>query len=252
MTAMHDPSPSSITREFEPPLWYQDQDVAFRLIAHAVISTLAGIKTRSERPLVQQVDALYAALREDAELGRYAKISKSRRSGLLLFRLVREFAPASCLELGTAIGISAAFQAAALELNGFGRLLTLERNPALVAAARRHFAQLGLNRVAAREGLFRDTLDAALAEMAPIEYAFIDGHHDEHATYDYFDRICGVLAETGVLVFDDITWSEGMERAWSRIAEDQRVSIAADLGNIGICVVGAPGRPIRFKLEKFT
>jgi predicted O-methyltransferase YrrM len=240
------------TRSIEPPLWYGDGDIAFRLLAYAVVSTLAGLTSPAERPWLRRIDALHARSKKDETLRPFAKVAKSGRSGLLLFRLVREFSPASCLELGTSIGISAAFQATALELNGSGRLLTLERKPFLVETARNHFAHLGLTRCAVREGQFQDTLDDALAEIAPIDYAFIDGHHDEHATVTYFDRICGALAETAVLVFDDITWSEGMARAWARIASDPRVGIAADLGNIGICVVGLPGPPIDFTLKSFT
>jgi predicted O-methyltransferase YrrM len=240
------------TRSIEPPRWYGDSDVAFWLLAYAVISTLSGVQSPAERSWIKRIDALHARLKKDETLGPFAKVSKSGRSGHLLFRLVREFSPASCLELGTCIGVSAAFQAAALELNGVGRLLTLERKPLLVETARNHFAQLGLTRVAVRQGLFQDTLDVALAEMAPIDYAFIDGHHDEHATVEYFDRICGALAETAVLVFDDIKWSEGMERAWARIAADRRVGIAADLGNIGVCVVGLPGSPRHLTLKTFT
>ena len=41
-------------------------------------------------------------------------------------RLVRELRPHSCLELGTGVGVSAGYQAAAMELNGVGRLLTLD------------------------------------------------------------------------------------------------------------------------------
>lgn len=38
--------------------------------------------------------------------------------GLLLFKLIREFKPTSGLELGTSLGISAAYQASAMEING--------------------------------------------------------------------------------------------------------------------------------------
>jgi hypothetical protein len=41
---------------------------------------------------------------------------------LLLFKLIRKFRPSICLELGTCLGISASFQAAALKLNGIGKI----------------------------------------------------------------------------------------------------------------------------------
>src|SRR5215207_7343847 len=100
------------TRSIEPPLWYGDGDVAFRLLAYAVVSTLAGVQSPAERSWIKRIDALHSQLKKNEALGPFAKVSKSGRSGQLLFRLVREFAPASCLELGTCIGVSAAFQAA--------------------------------------------------------------------------------------------------------------------------------------------
>lgn len=45
---------------------------------------------------------------------------------LLLFMLIRAVRPVSCIEIGTAVGISAAYQGAALRLNEHGGLVTLE------------------------------------------------------------------------------------------------------------------------------
>lgn len=49
---------------------------------------------------------------------------------LLLMQLVRELAPRFCVELGTAFGISTAYQATAPELNGSGKLATFEGSAA--------------------------------------------------------------------------------------------------------------------------
>jgi predicted O-methyltransferase YrrM len=43
-----------------------------------------------------------------------------------LFKLVRTLQPATIVELGTCIGISAAYQAAAQQINHRGRIVTLE------------------------------------------------------------------------------------------------------------------------------
>jgi len=45
---------------------------------------------------------------------------------LILFKLIRKFKLTSRLELGTSMGISAAFQVSALNLNGNGKIVTLE------------------------------------------------------------------------------------------------------------------------------
>ncbi|MBI5610440.1 MAG: class I SAM-dependent methyltransferase [Deltaproteobacteria bacterium] len=157
----------------------------------------------------------------------------------LLFQLVRHFDPKTCVELGCCVGISATFQAGALRLNGHGgRLWTLEGAPAFAEVARRHFQEVGVD-VEVVVGRFQDTLAGFLTEHAPIDYAFIDGHHDEQATIDYFEQFLPHCGPGAVLVFDDINWSKGMTRAWHRIEADPRVPLAFDCGEIGLCVMDA-------------
>ncbi|OHB75349.1 MAG: hypothetical protein A2Z34_04910, partial [Planctomycetes bacterium RBG_16_59_8] len=74
---------------------------------------------------------------------------------LLLFKLIRKFAPSSCLELGTCLGISGAYQASALKLNANGRLVTMEGAKALASLAEQHFQQLGLDNVRVVVGRFQ-------------------------------------------------------------------------------------------------
>jgi len=156
--------------------------------------------------------------------------------GFLLFRIIREFKPTSCLELGTSLGISAGYEAAALELNGSGRIVTLEGSEAVAARAREHLVELGLNATVIT-GRFQDNLGSVLQAHRPVDYAFIDGHHDEHATLDYFELISSHLSPTAVIVFDDISWSPGMRRAWDTIIADQRVKIAVDFSKLGVCIM---------------
>jgi predicted O-methyltransferase YrrM len=167
--------------------------------------------------------------------------SKPRFWAELLFRVVREARPAAVLELGTCVGISAAYQAAALELNGAGRLLTLDAAASRLAVAQAGFDELGLARVETRHGRFEDTLGPALEELGEVALAFVDGHHDEGATIAYWERIAPRLARPALVVFDDIRWSDGMTRAWRAIAADARVELALDLRALGVCVVGAGG-----------
>jgi predicted O-methyltransferase YrrM len=139
--------------------------------------------------------------------------------------------------MGTAVGISAAYQTAALRLNGHGALVTLEGATSLAEIARNNFQQLGLDTVEVVVGRFHDTLPVVLTNRRPVDYVFVDGHHDDQTTLAYFEHILPFLAETALLVFDDIAWSEGMKRAWATIARDKRVGVAVDLGAVGLCVI---------------
>ena len=85
---------------------------------------------------------------------------------------------------------------------------------------------------------FQDVLDKVLNESRPVDFAFIDGHHDENATMRYFDQLIPFLANQGVvLVFDDISWSPGMKKAWKKIKVDERVKFSVDLRKVGICLM---------------
>ena len=163
--------------------------------------------------------------------------SKASLWSHLLFQLIRQYQPATCIELGTCLGISAAYQAAALKLNKRGRLITLEGAPAVASLAKQNLQSLGLDNVRVVVGRFQDTLGKVLEECGSIDYAFIDGHHDEQATLDYLEQIIPYLSETAILVFDDISWSKGMKRAWRAIELDRRVALSCNLHRIGICVM---------------
>lgn len=156
--------------------------------------------------------------------------------GRLLYHLVRHFRPVQCLELGTCLGLSAAYTAAALNRNGTGRLVTLEGGAALARLAEAHLRQLHLHHVDVVSGRFADTLPDVLAAHHPIDFAFIDGHHNPAALHTYYHQLTPYLADRAVLVFDDIFWTTGMRTAWSALAADERIRTRADLLALGICI----------------
>ena len=106
--------------------------------------------------------------------------------------------------MGAAVGISAAYQAAALALNGRGTFTTLEGAEPLADIARDNLRRLGLGMVQVVVGRFEDTLDAVLERRRPVDYVFVDGRHDRQATLAYFEQTSPFLAETAFLIFDDI------------------------------------------------
>lgn len=170
-------------------------------------------------------------------VARAALSSKSAFWARVLFKLVREFQPGTCLELGTNMGISAAYQASALKLIGTGRLITLEGEEPRARVARRNLGHLGLDNVEVVLGRFRDTLPVVLSGCGSVDFAFIDGHHDELATRSYFDLIASHLSSPALIALDDISWSQGMKRAWAVIRRDPRVRVSVDLHVLGLCVV---------------
>jgi predicted O-methyltransferase YrrM len=126
------------------------------------------------------------------------------------------------VELGTCVGVSSAYQAAALAMNGRGRLVTLEGYAKLAEVARENFASLGLGNGAVVLGMFTPPLGPDV-QREPEDYASVYGHHDEAATQRYFEMLLDAADDDALCVFDDINWSPGMQRAWRRIAAHERV-----------------------------
>lgn len=250
-------------------LW-QSRDPYLQLLAACAQGALKSALTAEERAWVERIERLRAqldastekvtrvdfgaGLREGVELRGPGELergvelsdevrrisrssSKSAFWALFLFKLVRGLRPLHCLEMGTALGLSGAYQAAALQLNGQGSLISLEGSEALAEIARRNWEQLGLTQARVVVGRFADTLDAALGPQ-PSDYVFVDGHHDERATLDYFEQLLPRLASPACLVFDDIKWSSGMRRAWQAITQDARAKICVDFGPVGVVIVG--------------
>ncbi|OAV71121.1 putative O-methyltransferase [Bacteroidales bacterium Barb4] len=183
-------------------------------------------------------EAMAEGITHSATIAETCKIaSKPPVWALLLFKLIREFKPQTAIELGTCLGISASYQAVAQKINQQGRLITLEGSGEIAELAKKNFESLRLDNVSVITGRFNDTLPAVLETNHPIDYVFIDGHHDEQATVAYFEYLLPYLSPQSLLVFDDISWSKGMRRAWEKIIRDKNVKLAVDLKMVGICLI---------------
>ncbi len=99
----------------------------------------------------------------------------SAEGGRLLYSLIRATRPATVVEFGTSFGISALYLAAAVRDNGSGRVLTTELNAAKADAARRTFAETGLDDlITVLLGDARETL----AGTDPVGFVLLDGWKD--------------------------------------------------------------------------
>jgi predicted O-methyltransferase YrrM len=149
----------------------------------------------------------------------------------LLFRIVNHFKPGILLELGTSLGISAAFQARALQN---GRLITLEGCPKVAHYARETFRHTETTGVDLRQGHFEEVLPEVLREIGRIDYLFIDGNHRREPTVNYFLQCLERSHPESIFVFGDIHWSRDMELAWNEIKSHPSVTLTIDLYYIGV------------------
>lgn len=169
-------------------------------------------------------------LRRVADIARTA--AKPPQLAQLLFRLVNYFRPATALELGTSLGLTTAYLAAA---GSRCRIVTFEGCPRVAAVARDTFAALHLANIDLVEGNLDQTLAPALAALpAPVDFAFFDGNHRYEPTLRYFELCLAHRTDDSVFVFDDIHWSADMERAWEAIKAHPEVMLTVDLFHVGL------------------
>ena len=166
--------------------------------------------------------------------------AKSPALAQLLFRLVNFQKPRLVLELGTSLGLTTAYLAAA---DARARVLTFEGCPQTAAVARETFAALRLGHVELIEGNLDATLAPTLAALpTPIDFAFFDGNHRYEPTLRYFEQCLAHRTEHSLFVLDDIHWSADMERAWTAVQQHPAVTVTVDLFDVGL-VFFRPNQP---------
>ncbi|MTV26356.1 class I SAM-dependent methyltransferase [Nitriliruptoraceae bacterium ZYF776] len=164
------------------------------------------------------------------------RASAPRHQGLVLHALARHLTATAVLELGTCVGISGAYLAAALD-PARARLRSLEGHADRARVAADTWDRLGLHHAEVTAGRFHRTLDDALAD-GPYDLVHVDGDHDGEATLDHVRRIAAASRPGALLVLDDIDWSAGMRRAWQQLRTEFAGSATSDLGRVGCLLLG--------------
>lgn len=149
----------------------------------------------------------------------------------LLFRLVHFLQPKNRLELGTSLGVSSLYQYLPIKKAPF---FTLEGCPNIAQVAQQNFQKFKTNNIQLTIGNFNDTLPIVLKKISRLDYAFIDGNHQQAPTLDYFEQCLEYSHADTILVFDDIHWSPEMQAAWQQIKQHPQVGLSIDLFFMGI------------------
>ena len=171
--------------------------------------------------------------------------AKSKKLSQLLFRIVHYYQPKIILELGTSLGISSAYMAAA---NPGARVISIEGASSVATLARHHHKFLQIQNVEVRTGQFDDILPVTLQELLRVDLAFIDGNHRLEPTVQYFEQLLSKTTPQSILIFDDIHWSKEMEESWRIIKKHQAIAASIDLFFIGIILF----RPEFKSKQEFT
>lgn len=167
----------------------------------------------------------------ERKLSDIARLSlKNKRLAALLFRIAKYYQCKSIIELGTSLGTTTAYLAAATG----SRVTTLEGAARIADVAEDFFESAGLRNIQIVRGDFKDTIHQVLKANPRVDLLFVDGNHQEEATVSYFQSFLPLMHDDSIFIFDDIHWSIGMERAWEKIKAHPSVTLTIDLFFIGI------------------
>ncbi len=159
---------------------------------------------------------------------------KPKKYSQLLFKIVNYYQPAQVLEMGTSLGITTCYLAAA---NPNAYIVTMEGAPNVAAIAKNTFTKVGVHNVQIMEGDFDETLAQYLNAIQQVGVVYIDGNHRYEPTMRYFESLLQKSDNQSILIFDDIHWSKEMEKAWEEIKSNAAVTLTIDLFFIGLVFV---------------
>ena len=159
------------------------------------------------------------------------RAAKPSRFARLFYRIICYYNIDSVLELGTSLGLTTRYLSIAEPRHG---VISIEGAPAIAHFTSKSLAEEGLLNTTILTGDFKDHLPGVLASMKGSKLVFFDGNHQYQPTLDYFQAALAVIDDADILIFDDIHWSREMEKAWSEIRNNEKVSCTIDLFFIGI------------------
>ncbi len=166
---------------------------------------------------------------ETRAIGKIAKWSGRRpHAGKLLFRLTNYFKPDWILELGTSLGIGTLYLHQACPN---APLTTVEGSKTIAEIACDNLKEFE------RISVINSSFDRFFEEWKSpqgVGLIMIDGDHQYESVKRYFNILADQSHNDTVLIFDDIHWSSGMQKAWKEISGDERVRVTIDLFTFGI------------------
>ena len=151
--------------------------------------------------------------------------------GRLLAKIAAVRQPAQVLEFGTCLGVSSLY--ASLANPALDQLVSVEGCPATFEKRSQAFEKTGIS--TQKTTFICQSFDDFLRkDNATYDMIFIDGNHSYEATLNYYQKLWPKLSEDGLLIFDDIHWSLGMEKAWNEISLPKMGQVNLDFFQFGL------------------
>lgn len=185
-------------------------------------------------PLWEGYKGVYQGAKAQDNTRSANQVSTDYLIGSLFASIVIDQKPSIIVEFGTAFGVSGMYWLLGLEQNHFGKLLTFEPNDIWAKVAHYNLSEIS-NRFELIEGTFEDNIELCLRDGEQIDMAFIDAIHTSEFVFPQFEIVVSRTKPKGLILFDDINFTDDMKQCWEKIAYDNRVKASASIaGHTGI------------------
>lgn len=154
-----------------------------------------------------------------------------KKQAEFLYRLVNKFNPKTIIELGTSVGLTTLYLA---KPNRKSIVYTVEGCPGIYKFANNLFSDNEITNIKNSNGNFDVEFPKILSQIETLDLLYIDGNHSYEATIQYFKLALNKKNAGSVFVFDDINWSDGMQKAWKEICDHTEVKLCLDFFHFGI------------------
>lgn len=148
----------------------------------------------------------------------------------LYSRIIDYIGAKKILELGTSMGITTLY----LAQNNHAQVTTFEGNSSMINMALTHFEYFNTKNIDLVEGNLDTELSNYLLKPVKIDFALMDANHRYEPSVRYFNLLSRRMSDKGIIVVDDIYYSEEMNRAWKELCNHQLVYGSIDLFRCGI------------------
>lgn len=178
----------------------------------------------------------------EAERLRIRRASMGADNGRSVFRFVKTLGPCNILEIGTCVGIGAAYMCLGAEAGEElrrKRFVGTEGDPekhALACATLEQLLPLGTTLVEWKVvlGDFDETLEQTIKVrpgQPPWDLVYIDGQHQGDKTIRNFNWCLESMLE-GVVLVDDLNYNSGMKKAEAYMRRHKRISQIINVGKL--------------------
>lgn len=160
---------------------------------------------------------------------------QNKKCAQTLFKIAEHYRPQTIIELGSSLGITTCYLASS---HSQTRVYSIEGSSEIADIARENLESLQLHNVEIITGPFDEKLPELLRKIGRADMILIDGNHRYAPTVKYFHELLPYCHEGSILIFDDIHWSEEMQKAWDEIRSNTAIAISIDFFHYGVLMFG--------------